>query len=329
MNETFRTIVPVPVNPRPIEPGHSILCIGSCFAEAIGERLVDFCFKTALNPFGPLFNPLSITQNLSRLMDSRPFSSDELFEHDGLWQSFSHHGSFSSPDREGCLSKVNDAFNPAAAILKRLDTLIITLGTAYVYVDRETGKVVANCHKLPGARFIRRLASIEEIVESIDAVLGRISSSRPMVNIILTVSPVRHLRDNAHENSVSKAFLMAAVHELENRFPALYYFPSYEIMMDDLRDYRFYADDLTHPNKVAVDYLWKQFMVSCMSERSRMFCDGFSDILDAMRHRLGQPQSPAAKTFLSNMSSHCLELQGNFPEIDLSAVIDHFSSGRH
>lgn len=320
MNETFRTIIPIPANPRSIELGHSILCMGSCFAESIGNKLIENCFKICVNPFGPLFNPLSIAQNLGRLLACKNFSGEDLFEHNELWHSFAHHGSFSGIDREQCLSRINDSFAAASATIACLDTLIVTLGTSWVYVERSSGSVVANCHKLPDNRFERRLASIDEIVQSLDSIFSDLYSSRPMANIILTVSPVRHLRDNAHENSVSKAYLMAAAGELEKRFPALYYFPAYEIMMDELRDYRFYAADMTHPSDSAIDYISERFQQACLSDRSRSFALRLAPILRAARHRMSQVGSPSGEAFVASRIQSVAALHAEFPEVDLARI---------
>jgi len=182
-----------------------------------------------------------------------------------------HHSRFSSPTKEECLNAINRQYIAGAESLKNLDVLILTFGTAFVYQLTENGKTVANCHKQPRGLFTRKLLSVEEIVREYKEILGQIYRLRPKCLCIATISPVRHLRDNPHENLVSKSTLACAVHELEKAFPELYYFPAYEIMMDELRDYRFYEKDMAHPNGVAIDYIWEKFVDACVDDKSKRF----------------------------------------------------------
>jgi|WetSurMetagenome_2_1015567.scaffolds.fasta_scaffold00150_12 hypothetical protein len=284
--DRFWTVVPVPVLPQRISLRHRVLCAGSCFADTMGERLREFRFNACVNPSGPLFNPASIATLLGRLQSQKPYTESELFEDGGLWHGWDHHGSFSAPSPEQCLSAMNAAFDEGTAAYENLDVLVLTFGTAFVYRHSGTGDIVANCHKQPARMFSRELLSVQEIVEEYSEIFSAVYARRPSARCIVSVSPVRHLRDSPHENLVSKSILVCAVHELEKLFPRLYYFPAYEIMMDELRDYRFYEADMAHPNKIAVDYLWEKFVGACMDEESRGFIGEYEPIQRAMEHKV-------------------------------------------
>ena len=214
------------------------------------------------NPFGTLYNPLSIASCLQRAVDNRPMQADELVWHDGLWHSWLHHSRFSHSDREQCLSHCNDAIRQTHDFLERKPLLMVTFGTAWVFYHQ--GRVVANCHKLPSQQFERRRLSVREIVE-----VWQPLSARLACPIIFTVSPIRHLADGAHGNQLSKATLMLAVDSMVNANPQTYYFDSYELLMDELRDYRFYARDMCHPSDMAVDIVWERFQETYMSAGTR------------------------------------------------------------
>lgn len=262
-----------------------ILLLGSCFAENIGDKFSAAAFKSTVNPFGTLYNPLSISSALARLISGKNFEKSELFFASGLWQSFSHHGRFSSPDKTETLSAINSEFSAASEKLQKLNFLIITFGTAWIYRLKSTGEVIANCHKLPAQNFLRARLTVAETVEALADVFEKLLALNPDLKIILTVSPIRHLKDTAHGNNLSKAVLLLACEELERRFPSVKYFPSYEILLDELRDYRFFADDLVHPSPIAVDFIWEKFSQNFFSQKTLQNCEKILRLRRAQNHR--------------------------------------------
>lgn len=252
----FRTIIPVKAQPS-VNHDTRFLLLGSCFAENIGQKLLDFRFQGDVNPFGVLYNPISIAQALERLVEKRPFAANELFEYGGLWHSWMHHGSFSDQAAEKAVEKMNRRFLAAAENLAQTDLLAITFGSAWVYEFE--GKTVANCHKVPNNRFTRRRLAVDEITARYTQLFDTLRRQNPRLKVLLSVSPIRYLRNNATENQTSKAILLLAVEELCRTTPNTDYFPAYEIVLDELRDYRFFADDMVHPSPLAVAYVWERF----------------------------------------------------------------------
>jgi hypothetical protein len=299
--------------------------MGSCFAETMGALLTDFLFNACVNPFGILFNPASIASGLKRLAERAPYAEQDLFFSSGLWHSWDHHGGFSAASCDDCLAKINAHFFKGCDAFRTCDVLILTLGTAVAFSLRESGRIVANCHKQPAAQFDRRLLSIEEIVKDLAEVLGRLYSLRPGCLCIATVSPVRHVRNSAHENLVSKSTLVCALHELEKAFSRLYYFPAYEIMMDELRDYRFYKEDMTHPADVAIGYLWERFMEACLDPGSRQFVREWEPVRKAMGHRTTQQSDDATKAFALSQLDAIRDIAGRYPEADVGPALEYFN----
>jgi hypothetical protein len=322
MEEQFRTaVIPEPAG-RKINHADTILVTGSCFAENIGARLEANRFKTLVNPNGVLFNPFSICSSVERILHGQKYSGDELFLHEGLWRSFDYHSSFSSGSREQSLQTMNDSFMHAQKWIEQLDILIITLGTSFVYIDKDSDHIVTNCHKLPHDRFERRLCGIDEITARLETLITLLRKQRPELFVIITISPVRHLRDNPHENQVSKAHLISSVHNLEEKHMNVYYFPAYEIMMDDLRDYRFYDRDMAHPNETAIEYIWARFIDSCVAERSRSFITEYLSTLKARGHVIHDAAS--SSVFAQKNLVLLDKLHIAYPEIDLSDDMAYF-----
>lgn len=255
----FRTFVTCELPTCQLSYDNSLLLIGSCFTENIGQKLNYFRFRTEINPCGIVYNPLSVVNVLKMLEEDRRFTEEDLWENQGKWVSLYHHSSFASLRKEECLHAINTRLSQAAAFLKQTDYLLITFGTAWVYRHRSTGIIVSNCHKFPGTDFERFRLCKEEIVQLCQPLLNRLRERNPRLKVIFTVSPIRHWRDGAQGNQVSKAILLLATEELCRTVPQTYYFPAYEILMDELRDYRFYADDMLHPSAVAVEYIWEKF----------------------------------------------------------------------
>ncbi len=265
---TIALATPVDVPPLPfrLDFGTGIVTIGSCFSDEIGHRLAEGGFSVEQNPFGTLYNPASVAAALERVADDREIGSDDLVEHEGLWHSWHHHGAFSRSTADETLAVCNARIHQAHAALKEADLLMLTFGTAWVF--EHNGKVVANCHKLPPQNFVRRCMTVDEIVSRWMPLLNKLSALNARLTILFTVSPIRHMADGAHGNQLSKATLLLAEEELlraRNQGGKVHYFPSYEIVLDELRDYRFYAADMAHPTPLAVDIVWDRFQQACMT----------------------------------------------------------------
>lgn len=262
----FRTPQP-PLKGRQGLVSHAspVVMLGSCFTDNVGARLSAEGFDALVNPCGTLYNPASIAQTLLEVLYERPYTEADLFEHDGAWHSHMHHSRFSGPDPAAVAAAINAAHAATAQALARADVLIVTFGTAYIYRLADDGRVVANCHKLPASTFRRERLQPQQIFGLWKKILRELTARRPDMKVIFTVSPIRHRADGLHANTVSKATLHLAVERLTEEMPqTAIYFPAYEIMMDDLRDYRFYASDMIHPSEVAIDYIYDIFRQSFM-----------------------------------------------------------------
>lgn len=272
---TARLFTSVEVAPMGFSLGleDGVVTLGSCFADAIGTRLEEGGFRVERNPFGTLYNPLSVAEALERIVDCREITSDDLVQHEGLFHSWHHHGSFSRPTVEECLAACNSRIRQAHSALREARVLMLTFGTAYVFsltpdpAEEGNGMVVANCHKLPPRHFARRRMTVEETVGRWQPLLQKLIAYNSELITILTVSPIRHMADGAHGNQVSKATLLLAVEELVSIFNpqfSISYFPAYEIVLDELRDYRFYGPDLAHPSALAEDIVYERFQRATM-----------------------------------------------------------------
>lgn len=302
--------------PDKIDYQQSIFSIGSCFAVHIAEQLSTHKFRIALNPFGILYNPFSISQSIQRLIEGRPYEPDQLFQHDELWHSYDHHGVFSDPEQEVCLEKINTALKEGSQFLRSAQWCILTLGTAYVFVEKKQQRIVANCHKVPGGEFTRIRLSQEEMVLQLSSSIQAIRKINPSVNFILTVSPVRHIRDGLIENQRSKAALLLAVEELTRQHSGVYYFPSYELLLDDLRDYRFYESDLIHPNALAVEYIWERFEEAFFAQDTWQIMKEVRKVVQAAQHRPLHPQRAAHQRFVEVQSRKMEELERRYDFFD-------------
>lgn len=314
-------ITPVEVLRSKMEITHEcpILLIGSCFAENIGRRLVENKFDCLLNPFGVLYNPMSIAEAIRQIIAGRHYdgASPELMEHGGLWHSLMHHSSFSAETREECLMRINKPLNEAHAFLPKARLILITFGTSYVYRHREKGMVVGNCHKLPERTFTRERLTTEEIVAEYTVLINRLVQENPDVHLLFTVSPIRHLRDGLHANQLSKATLLLAIDRLCQLMPErCSYFPAYEIMMDELRDYRFYADDMMHPSPLAIEHIWRHFADVFFPPQTKKFLQTWEEIRQALSHRPFNPESESYKQFLSQIELRIHRLKEKYPTFD-------------
>ncbi len=312
----FRTKLPPFQSPLRLAHSDHTLCVGSCFAEHIGGRLRKLKFPALVNPFGIVYNPVSVGQVFEKLLSGEPFREEDLFENLGLWHSFAHHGRFSYPEKTEALEGVNRSLAEAGAFLAKANRLIVTLGTSNVFVFKKNGEIVANCHKVPGHEFERRRLTIAEIVQALAPVFEKLWEQTPSLEIIATVSPVRHLRDGLIENQRSKATLLLALEEICRRLPFVHYFPAYEILLDDLRDYRFYEADMAHPNPVAVDYVWQYFEEAFFDEKTRTLCRRIERIAAAAAHRPFHPQSVEYQNFIKKTMEEMERLEREFPGLD-------------
>ncbi|MFA6701361.1 MAG: GSCFA domain-containing protein [Dysgonamonadaceae bacterium] len=282
----FSTSIEIPENGLKICHMNRILLFGSCFSENIGKRLAKSKFQVDINPFGILYNPLSVAVAIKRLLQNKPFNAAELTFRDGLWHSFMHHGAFSNVDRDCCLEAINYRYATAVEGLKQMDILFVTFGTAFVYRQISDGEVVGNCHKFPDSTFSRTRLSVQSIVDEWSAVISELISQNKELKIVFTVSPIRHFKDGAHHNQLSKSTLLLAVDELVNKFSHnVNYFPAFEIVMDELRDYRYYAADMTHLSDVALDYIWERFGESFFDDNTSTIIRLWNEIDRSLNHR--------------------------------------------
>lgn len=282
--------------------GDKLLLIGSCFADNMGAKLSQSGFDCLQNPFGTLYNPCSIAKALGMALDGRTIGpeSAEVFESGGQWHSWMHHSRFSAATRDELTGGMNESLRATAAQLGEASHIIVTLGSAYVYRLKATGEVVANCHKQSEKLFDRSRLSVEAIVEEWDKLVGRLVELNPGVRLILTVSPIRHKRDGLHANQLSKSTLLLAADRLCESHPkTCQYFPSYEIVMDELRDYRFYADDMVHPSTMAVDYIWEKFAETYMSKPTQEIAAECRKVTAALEHRPFNPGGEEYRRFLT------------------------------
>ena len=257
--DIFRTPVELSPLQNKIDYKKPVLLLGSCFSENIGKQLIKYKFNANVNPFGILYNPSSIRKSIEVLMKKDTYKKTNLGFFNGMYYSFDHHSKFSNPDINVCLDNINEHLFNAADILRRAGFLLVTLGTAYVYQHKESGIVVSNCHKIPQEEFHHILLPSGHIVKEYRLLLDKLRIVNPSLQVLFTISPIRHLKDGASRNLRSKSILVTAVHELTEEFDHVHYFPSYEIMMDELRDYRFYNEDMIHPSPVAIKYIWDKF----------------------------------------------------------------------
>ena len=317
-----------PTHISPLHPAlrHSdrVVVMGSCFAEHIGARLSEMKWRTVVNPFGVLYNPLSIAEAMGRLISARPYTEEELtlYPHGG-WSTWMHHSRYAHPDKETALQLINGSLAIGSQMLAQADMLIVTLGTAWVYRQKETNQVVGNCHKVPERTFTRQRLTVEETVEAMVAMLAQLWEVTPSLRMIITVSPVRHLKDTLHGNQLSKATLLLAVDELCRRFPdRVHYFPAYEIVMDELRDYRFYADDMAHPSPHAVEYVWERFVEHMTHREAQDFMTQWTKVARALAHRPFRPEGEEYKEFVRQNMLRIMELKEKFPYLEVQNEID-------
>ena len=308
----FRTKIPILQTDFKIDYNAKIVSLGSCFAVNMAEKFDYFKFENSCNPFGILFHPLAIEKLIDFAVSGKQFTEKDVFFHNERWHCFDAHSDLSNSSKDELIANLNAITTSLKLQLQAASHIIITYGTSWVYRNLESNTIVANCHKVPQAAFSKEILSVETIKKSIQNTLDLIQKINPNVNFIFTVSPVRHLKDGFVENQLSKAHLITAIHQI---LQSAIYFPSYEIMMDELRDYRFYAEDMIHPNSVAIDYIWQRFSETCISEESHLIMKEVETIQKGLAHRPFNPNSASHQQFLSKLNDKMVKLQKQFPQI--------------
>ena len=290
----FRTTVKTGENRGWLQHSDHVMLLGSCFSDNIGGKMHGALINAMVNPMGTLYNPMSIACGVQRLIDCEPVAGKDLFMQGGVWNSYDFHSRYSLPDKQAAIDRMNSRIEQGHKALAAARLLTVTLGTAMVYRLKATGEVVANCHKVPQHEFERKMATVQEMVQVLDDMVVRLRTFNPELRIILTVSPIRHIADGLDTNSLSKASLRVAIQEVVSRHRDYCdYFPAYEIMMDDLRDYRFYANDMVHPSDVAVEYIWQAFQATYLDDRSALAVARCERVHKRLQHR---PMSTSRET---------------------------------
>ena len=323
----FRTTVKTGENRGWLHHSDSVVLLGSCFSDNIGSKMHAALFNAMVNPMGTLYNPMSIARGVQRLINNEPVAGKDLFMQGGVWNSYDFHSRHSMPDKQVTLDRMNSRIEQGHQALQQARLLTITLGTAIVYRLKATGEVVANCHKVPQHEFERKMAPVSEMVRTLDEMLTALHTFNPDMNIILTVSPIRHIADGLDVNSLSKASLRVAIQEVMARHRDYCdYFPTYEIMLDDLRDYRFYSNDMVHPSDVAVEYIWQAFQATYLDDHSALAVARCERIHKRLQHRPMSANRETVDRFNADTASVVRNLIKEYPYLadnpELQKVLD-------
>jgi len=312
----FRTQIPFKKQQHnQIDYNSIILTLGSCFAKNIGAKLNYFKFQNTVNPFGILFHPKAIENLILNAINEKRYTEENIFFQNEQWHCFESHSSLSNPSKEIFLQQLNASVDVTNTQIHESTHIIITLGTAWCYRFIETDTIVANCHKIPQKNFLKELLTLDEISESLASIIALIRSINKNVSVLFTVSPVRHLKDGFVENQQSKSYLIAAIHQIVEPKNNVFYFPSYEIMMDELRDYRFYNEDMIHPNTMAIQYIWEKFVQVWISPDAEGTMQEIETIQKGVLHRPFNPKSEQHQEFLKNIDTKVKNLQFKIPRI--------------
>lgn len=323
----FRTTVKTGENRGWLQHSDHVMLLGSCFSDNIGGKMHGALINAMVNPMGTLYNPMSIACGVQRLIDCEPVAGKDLFMQSGVWNSYDFHSRYSLPDKQAAIDRMNSRIEQGHKALAAARLLTVTLGTAMVYRLKATGEVVANCHKVPQHEFERKMATVQEMVQVLDDMVVRLRAFNPELRIILTVSPIRHIADGLDTNSLSKASLRVAIQEVVSRHRDYCdYFPAYEIMMDDLRDYRFYANDMVHPSDVAVEYIWQAFQATYLDDRSALAVARCERVHKRLQHRPMSTSRETVDRFNADTVSVVRNLIKEYPYLadnhELQQVID-------
>jgi GSCFA family len=312
----FRTTLSIPKPTFEISYGTPLMMLGSCFTENIGTRLQSLHLPVLINPFGIVYNPVSMVNSVNYLMTDDMFSEKDIFKESDLWHSWQHHSRFSSPVKAEILRGINIELSSARSHFLKTKTLILTLGTANVFIEKKSNQVVNNCHKVPSHFFDKQRLSVEEVISNLKFVFEKIFIQNADCQIVMTVSPIRHLRDGLIENNRSKAVLLLACAELSDLFPNVHYFPAYELVIDDLRDYRFYAPDMMHPTEQAIDYIWQHFTDTFFTEKTKMIAEEVQKINLMKQHRPLHPNTEGYQQFVNNLQQKIDFLRKKYPFLE-------------
>lgn len=323
----FHQTFSIPRLEPPLRYGERLLLLGSCFSEHIGERLVRGQFAPVINPHGILFTPASIAAAVENYIDGRRYTPDDLFYFQGRWHSWDHHGRFSDADAGRCLQQINARMQEGSDRVRKAEWLILSFGSAHAYRLQADGRLVANCHQLPGNIFDKILLSQAQVVAALDHMLHRLFDVNSAVRVIFTISPVRYAKDGLVASNCSKAVLLTAVHHLVEKFERLYYFPAYELVVDDLRDYRFFGPDLVHPNELAIGYVWEKFCAYALDASSRELLGEVEEVVRAASHRPVHPGGDAHRAFASGQLERIARLEARHPFLDFSKEKAVFGAG--
>jgi lysophospholipase L1-like esterase len=308
----------IPFHPQQhnqIDYNSKVVLLGSCFSENIGEKFNYFKFQSRINPFGILFHPLAIENLVTRAINQDYYTEQDLHFHNEQWCCLDAHSRLNNTSKNTLLNDLNVQIDNTHAYLKSATHIIITLGTSWVYRHIASDAIVTNCHKLPQNQFVKEILAIDEITEALEAIISLVKAINPTVSFLFTVSPVRHIKDGFVENTQSKAHLIAAIHQIVDSVQQLYYFPSYEIMMDELRDYRFYASDMLHPTTLAVDYIWEKFTTTWLGKEALETSEIVASIQMKKNHRAFNPNSQNHQEFLLKLQLEIEGLKVKYPHI--------------
>ncbi|MBP4139744.1 GSCFA domain-containing protein [Flavobacterium geliluteum] len=312
----FRTQIPISKTNYPIDYNSKIVSIGSCFAENMADKFDYFKFQNATNPFGIIFNPVSIENIIRRVIEQDFFTEKDIFFHNDLWHCYEVHSELSDPNKDHFLENLNQIIQTTTSQLSSATHLIITYGTSWIYRNTESNNIVANCHKVPQKKFSKELLSVNDIQKSIQNTIDSIHTLNPNIDFIFTISPVRHIKDGFVENQLSKSHLFVALHQtFDFQLSTFNYFPSYEIMMDELRDYRFYTEDMLHPNQLAINYIWQSFSESFIDESAFTTMNQILEIQKGLTHRSFNPNSEQHQAFLSKLRLKISAVEEQWPHI--------------
>lgn len=323
----FHTVVEIPKYKWETGYEKKNLFIGSCFTENIGNKLAALKYDVDINPFGILYNPASIANGIRFLIEERKFTKNDLIKHGGLWHSFYHHGRFSFQDENQTLDAINSRIKSSCAFLKQADFLFLTFGTSWIYEFIETGQTVSNCHKIPAVKFKRVRLSVNEIIKNYRKLLTEIWKINPTLKVIFTVSPIRHWKDGAIENQRSKATLLLATEQIIQGFSEerCGYFPAYEIVMDELRDYRFYDEDMIHLSDAAINHIWAVFEQKLIDEKSRNIAIQMQKIINAVNHKPFNKVTEEHLGFLNQYLERTNQLANKYPNLNFNLEKEYFN----
>ncbi len=322
--DKFRTEIQIPPSGNKICHESKGLLIGSCFSENIGKLLMENKFNVDINPTGIVYNPLSVATCLTSLLQAKEYQVSDLIETNGRYVSFDHHGHFSDPDPDKCLNRINSRITEASVQLQKADYIILTFGTAWVYRLADSGKIVSNNHKLPARLFTRELLKVDVILSRYQELIQEIRKFNPEAHILFTVSPVRHWKDGARLNTISKSTLVLAIHELTEIFECTEYFPAYELAMDDLRDYRFYEEDMIHPNAQMTNYIWKKFSETYFSRDTLELIEKLESLNRALNHKPYYPGLEEHRQFVTKQLKLIADLSKKYPYLNFNSEIEYF-----